>query len=192
MNPAPRLNPILLDFPAEHSTTRLLIRAPKPGDGAVINAAIHASHAELKPWMPWAQTLPAVEETELLVRRKCAQFILREDLWFLLFTRDTGTLVGMSGLHRMDWNVPRFEIGYWASTPHAGRGYVTEAVRGIAEFARDHLRARRLEIRCDARNSRSIRVAERAGFTLEGVQSQDAADVVSGEPRNSHTYVRIY
>lgn len=192
MNPAARTSPILLDFPAEFSTGRLLIRAPRPGDGTAINAAIHASHAELRSWMPWAQALPSPAETEVLVRRKCAEFILREDLWLILFVRDTGTLVGMSGLHRMDWRVPRFEIGYWAHTAHSGRGYITEAVRGVADFAREHLHARRLEIRCDARNTRSSRVAERAGFTLEGVQQHDACDAATGEPRNSHTYVRIF
>ena len=32
------------------------------------------------------------------------------------------------GLHRIDWAVPKFEIGYWARTSHAGRGYITEDV----------------------------------------------------------------
>ena len=86
----------------------------------------------------------------------------------LLFLKGTGTLVGSSGLHRIDWEVPKFEIGYWCRTGFTGRGYVTEAVRGISAFAFDVLGARRVEIRCDSRNLPSARGAERAGFRLEG------------------------
>lgn len=85
-----------------------------------------------------------------------------------LFLKGTDTLVGSSGLHRIDWPVPRFEIGYWCRTSFSGQGYVTEAVRGIADFAFDHLDARRVEIRCNPQNHRSAHVAEYAGFRLEG------------------------
>jgi RimJ/RimL family protein N-acetyltransferase len=64
--------------------------------------------------------------------------------------------------------VPSFEIGYWCRTRFEGRGYITEAVRAISRFAFNELGARRLEIRCDARNERSARVAQRAGYQLEG------------------------
>ena len=45
---------------------------------------------------------------------------------------------------------------------------MTEAVRLITTYAFDELAARRVEIRCDARNIRSARVARRCGFELEG------------------------
>jgi RimJ/RimL family protein N-acetyltransferase len=84
-----------------------------------------------------------------------------------LYLKGTETLVGISGLQGIDWEVPRFEIGYWCRTRFTGRGYITEAVRGITSFALETLGARRVEIRCDARNLPSARVAERAGFRLE-------------------------
>jgi RimJ/RimL family protein N-acetyltransferase len=86
----------------------------------------------------------------------------------LLFLKGTNTLVGSSGLHRMDWSEPKFEIGYWCRTRFTGNGYVTEPVRGITTFAFEHLGARHVAIRCDALNRKSARVAERAGYTLEG------------------------
>ena len=75
--------------------------------------------------------------------------------------------MGSSGLQGIDWEVPRFEIGYWCRTRFTGRGYISEAVRGITAFAFESLEARRVEIRCDARNLPSARVAERAGFRLD-------------------------
>lgn len=75
-----------------------------------------------------------------------------------LFLKETGALVGGSGLHRIDWSVPKFEIGYWCRTRFAGHGYITEAVRGLGAFAFDQLGTRRVEILCDSRNHRSVRV----------------------------------
>jgi RimJ/RimL family protein N-acetyltransferase len=49
-----------------------------------------------------------------------------------------------------------------------GHGYATESTRLLANFALSCLHARRVTLRCDARNDASRRVAERAGFILEG------------------------
>jgi RimJ/RimL family protein N-acetyltransferase len=67
-----------------------------------------------------------------------------------------------------DWEVPKFEIGYWARTSQTGHGYITEAVNGVVRLAIDTLGANRLEIRCDTKNDRSAAVAKRVGFVLEG------------------------
>lgn len=160
--------PILREFPDSFETERLLIRAPRPGDGPEVNAATLDSWEALNRWMPWAQVPETVEQAEERLRRAHCNFLQRTDLMLLLFQKGTETLVGSSGLHRMDWRVPRFEIGYWCRTRFEGQGYITEAVRGISRFAFDALGAQRVEIRCDSMNVRSRRVAERAGYQLEG------------------------
>jgi ribosomal-protein-serine acetyltransferase len=161
------MKPILLDFPDSFETERLTIRSPMPGDGVELQAAVAETIDDLRLWMEWADRVPTVEEEEELVRAAHIRFLQREDLWLFLFLRGTHTFVGSSGLHPVDWDVPRFEIGYWARRRFAGQGYITEAVHGITRFAFDTLGARRVEIHCDARNVRSQRVAERAGYGLE-------------------------
>ncbi len=161
------MNPILLDFPDSFETERLTIRSPLPGDGLELQTAVAESLDDLRPWVSWADHVPIVEEDEELVRRGRARFLMREDLWLLLFLKGTHTLVGGSGMHNINWRVPRFEVGYWVRQRFAGQGYIAEAVRGITRFAFETLGARRVEIRCDARNARSQRVARRAGYTLE-------------------------
>ncbi len=123
-----------------------------------------------------------------------ARFALREDLALFIFERGAegaeGTLIGGTGLHRIAWDVPRFEIGYWRRSGWEGRGLIVEAVRALARVAFEVLSARRVEIRMDARNERSVRVAERAGFTFEGVLRQDALDV-AGHGRDTRVYSRV-
>ncbi|NWG15214.1 MAG: GNAT family N-acetyltransferase [Chloroflexi bacterium] len=161
-------NPILLDFPDHFETERLLIRAPRPGDGPAMNTAVLESLDHLRPWMPWAHPPPTVADSETYCRRMAARFILREDLALVLFRRSDGLFVGGSGLHHINWSLPAFEIGYWVRASLEGQGYITEAVAGITRFAFDTLQAQRVEIRCDARNLRSAAVARRAGYTQEG------------------------
>jgi RimJ/RimL family protein N-acetyltransferase len=175
--------PILRDVPEEFETSRLLIRAPRPGDGAEVNAAVVETFQSLHLWMPWARECPSVDDTETFVRQACSKWVTREDFMLLLFLKGTETLVGASGLHPKNWAVPRFEIGYWCRARFEGQGYVSEAVRGITTFGFETFGARRIEIRCDARNTRSRRVAERNGYQLEG--ELRCADVgQDGSPRN--------
>jgi len=182
--------PILLDFPDTFETERLIIRAPKAGDGQAINDAVRESQDHLKPWMPWAVKLQTPEESEELVRRGAMRWILREDLWMLLFRKSDGLYVGGSGLHRIDWSVPAFEIGYWVRKSLEGQGYISEAVAGITQFAFGVIGAERIEIRCDTRNGRSASVAQRAGYTLEGTLRHNAW-ANDGTLRDTHVFGMI-
>jgi RimJ/RimL family protein N-acetyltransferase len=182
---------ILREFPHGFDTERLTIRCPLPGDGSALNAAVLESLPELRPWMPWAQKAPSLEESEANVREAYLQFLARKDLRLHLFLKGTGAFVGCSGLHRIDWSVPKFEIGYWVRTSLAGQGYITEAVARITEFAFDDLGARRVEIRCDARNQRSAAVPRRLDFVHEGTLHCDERNPTNGELRDTLIFARV-
>jgi RimJ/RimL family protein N-acetyltransferase len=188
------MDPLLIEVPERIETARLVLRTPRRGDGPLVNAAVCASIAELAPWMPWAARTPTVEESEATCRRQQAKYLLREDFALLILERRAdggeGELLGGTGLHRIDWAIGRFEIGYWRRSGREGRGIVTEAVRAVARMAFDTLGARRVEIRMDDANVRSWKVAERAGFTLEAVLRFDSA-TPRGEPRSTRVYARV-
>ncbi|MBM7703574.1 GNAT family N-acetyltransferase [Metabacillus iocasae] len=185
------MNPLLLDFSTEFETDKLLIRMPKPGDEYAVFEAVNESHADLKEWLIFAQKEQTLEDITLDIRKAQIAFLNREDLRFLVFLKETGELVGSSGLHRIDWSIPRFEIGYWINSRFSGKGYMTEAAKGITDFAIRELNARRIEIRCDSRNVKSQGVAERLGFTLEGILRQNGKCVKTGELIDTCVYSQI-
>ncbi|KAA0550352.1 GNAT family N-acetyltransferase [Bacillus sp. BGMRC 2118] len=185
------MNPIMLDFPTEFTTDRLLIRLPLPGDGKAVHEAIVASKNELKDWLPFAQKDQTEEETEINIRESHVEFLKREDLRLLVFHKETGEFIASSGLHRINWKIRKFEIGYWIDTRHSGKGYMTEAVQGITEFAFKELEARRVEIRCDTKNSKSRAVAERLGFDLEGILRYDSFDMTGTVLRDTCIFAKI-
>jgi RimJ/RimL family protein N-acetyltransferase len=60
-------------------------------------------------------------------------------------------------------------VGYWLSPAARGRGAAAQAVRLLARWAFAELRLARLELTCGPDNEASQRVAERCGFTREGL-----------------------
>ena len=79
----------------------------------------------------------------------------------------TGRVIGSIGL---TWGETHdvAEIGYWARADVRGRGVMTRALRLLAAHALG-TGAERVQLRADVLNVPSRRVAEKAGFTLEGV-----------------------
>lgn len=177
-------------IPESFETERLLIRKPALEDAPEVNNAVTESLDRLKIWMPWAKTAPTLKETTEQTQRAITQWDDRTDMQMRLFLKDTKTMIGSSGLHRIDWSVPRFEIGYWIRTGFEGKGYVTEAVNGITQFAFDVLHANRVEIKMDDRNRRSWRVAEQCGFELEGILRNDKIGI-DGSLRDTRVYSKI-
>lgn len=57
--------------------------------------------------------------------------------WFAVVHRADGTFVGDVVLQPAPWGPDDIEIGWHVAAAHQGRGYATEAARGLLEFARD-------------------------------------------------------
>ena len=186
-----RISSQIPNFPEVFESERLIIRAPELGDGVDVWNAICNSQPTLQKWLPFAQQSPELEDTIGNLRQAIADFTIRKDLRLHLYLKDSGEFVGSSGLHRIDWSIPKFEIGYWIDTKFAGQGYMTEAVGRITQFAFEDLGARRVEIRCDEENSKSRALAERLEFTLEGTLKQDSLGPDDNGLRNTCIYAKI-
>ncbi|RMG99954.1 MAG: N-acetyltransferase [Chloroflexi bacterium] len=185
------MQPILREVPFSFETERLLIRGPLPGDGAVVRTAVLESLNELRAWMPWAVNIPDETGYEAIIREKYLDYLARRDLMMLLWLKGTDTLIGGSGLHKIDWRVPKFEIGYWVRTAYTGNGYITEAVKGITKLAFDVLGAKRVEIRCDSLNERSAAVARRAGYPLEATLRHHDRHHLTGNLRDTLIFALV-
>ena len=82
---------------------------------------------------------------------------------------DDNVVLGGASLNNVNLEQGRAAIGYWLA-PHArGRGVATHAVRLISRWAFDELHLARLDLTCGPDNRASLGVAERCGFTREGV-----------------------
>ena len=170
-------NPLLLELPDELDTPNLTLKLPRAGFGAVMFESIRASSNELERWQAWAQSPPTLEECELECHTEIARIAARTAVIYHLFTLEDAVFVGEIGFSVMDWSVRKFELRFWLDSRFTGRGLMTEAAQALTDFAFESLEARRIFMLCDTGNKAARRVAEKCGFTLEGILKNSALDV---------------
>jgi [ribosomal protein S5]-alanine N-acetyltransferase len=78
-------------------------------------------------------------------------------------------VLGALGLSNFDWPDLKAEIGYWVVAEARRRGIGARATRLLAVWAIGTLGLERVELLANPENEASQRLAERAGFTREGM-----------------------
>lgn len=128
------------------------------------------SRAFLSPWEPaWRDD--ELEKSSFRIRLRHYSEEARNGhswSWFLFRNRDNVLLGGITLGNIRRGVAQSGQIGYWCGEPHAGQGYMYDAVRLVIPFAFNELRLHRLEAACIPSNMRSVRLLEKAGFLLEG------------------------
>ncbi len=80
-----------------------------------------------------------------------------------------GRLIGVIGLHKIDWREREAELGIFIGQKEYGnRGYGTDAVRTMLRFAFRQMNLHRVTLCVFAHNRRAFRCYEKCGFQLEG------------------------
>ena len=181
----------LLPISEQIETERMILRATRADDAPETFLAVLESFNELAPWMPWVHPEPKSAGSEAFNQEAQFKWVSREMLDFQWVDKVSGALIGKGGFHTINWEIPKFEIGYWVRTSMGGRGYCTEAVNALVAFSKQQLGAKRLEICSDPRNEKSRRVAERCGFALEGILRRNMRDPYGGL-RDSCMFARVF
>lgn len=97
----------------------------------------------------------------------------RDPLFYAVIDLVSGRALGLFSYLRITAQDGSIEIGHVAfGAPMQRTPGATEAVYLLARHAFDELGYRRLEWKCDAANARSMRAAERFGFSHEGLFRQ--------------------
>ncbi len=152
-------------------------------------AALEASRPDLRGFLPWSH-LPITRLGQFeVLRRFVADYWAGRDHAMGIFS-EVGEVLGGVGLHaRVPLNPKGLEVGYWGHTIHAGKGYVTLAVKMAVALAFDHFDCDRLQVMHDEANAASRRVIEKCGFVFEGtmrnVTVRPSAELVAGGYRAS-------
>lgn len=88
---------------------------------------------------------------------------------FAVDRRSDGRLVGHVTLFGTDWTRMVTEIHYWTASWGRGHRYAAESVRTVARWALTTQDIARIALMAVVDNGASRRVAEAAGFRLEGI-----------------------
>ena len=101
-----------------------------------------------------------------------------------------GKMAGAIGIHQKE-DVYRksMELGYWLGEPYWGQGIAVRAVQEISAYAFRTFDINRLFASVFAGNEPSMRVLQKAGFTLEGIHRN--AVIKNGQMLDEHVYALL-
>jgi ribosomal-protein-serine acetyltransferase len=131
---------------------------------------IAANRAYLGEYLGWALDIQTAEDARAFIQRGLTRFAEDGLPWVGVW--QDGEMVGGLLFFPLDRRARATEIGYWLGENATGRGLMTRTARAMLGFAFEELDVNRIVLQAEAGNQRSRAVAERLGFTLEGIRRQ--------------------
>jgi len=176
--------PAPIEFPVEGLTDGVVrLRLLAEHDVAAIVAAVQ------DPEIPRYTRVPnpyGEQEARQWQRMATTGLSAGTDLPTLIVDPVDARLLGAVGLHNIDPESGRCSAGYWVAAAERGRGVAQRALRLLCEYAVRELRVHRVELWIEPENVASLRVAEAAGFTREGLLRSFMS--IAGERRDMLMY----
>lgn len=174
--------------PTSFETAQLFARRPREEDARAVFAAYASDPVATRylAWTPYTQ----VEKLAEFLRGRAAAWEKSDGHYaYLLCVRGTDAPIGSIGVF-IDGSKAMF--GYVLGREYWGRGYASEALAHLVNWADSEPRLRRAWAYCAAENPSSARVMEKAGLEREGVLRRSQVFPNLGpEPRDCVYYAKV-
>ncbi|WP_145331423.1 GNAT family N-acetyltransferase [Paenibacillus xylanexedens] len=124
----------------------------------------------LREWLLWVDKRQSPEDLDTVI-----------EIWIRNYEERNGfdagvwynqELVGMIGLHYIDWKNKATSIGYFLSESAQGKGIITTSIRKLSTYLFNELKLNRIVIQCAENNIKSRSIPEKIGFINEGTSRQ--------------------
>ncbi len=163
---------------------KLFLKLRHKEDAEAIFLLVDKHREYLRPWFPWVETTRTTEDVEKYILGEHENFEKKIGADFGIWYE--GGWIGSTGYHAISATNKKAAIGYWLAEDFTGKGIMTECVDALIRYGFKELRLNRIEIECFTTNTKSKAIAEKFGFTLEGVLRQ--SHVVNGVAADNCMY----
>ena len=124
----------------------------------------------LGEWLGWPNRITTLEAAQGFIRRGITRYEEDGLPWVGIWLNDR--LAGGILFFPIDDYIRATEIGYWLGEWATGQGLMTRSVRAMLDFVFADLQLNRVGLNAEVSNKRSRTLAERLGFTFEGIKRQ--------------------
>jgi ribosomal-protein-alanine N-acetyltransferase len=157
-------------------------------DDAPVIFETYAQDPEVTRYLVW-KPHKNLRETEQFLLACGELWRTGKDFAYAITLKENDRLIGMLGLHPMGL---KFEVGYALARPYWGKGYMTEVLRAVVNWAFAQPDIFRVQAFCDVDNIGSARVMEKAGMAREGLLRRYVLHPnISDEPRDVYLYAVV-
>ncbi len=154
-------------FP-EITTERLLLRNIEQNDASVVLAGY--SNPKIYNYISVAYHTLAEVQIQLNWYKEI--FTNRTGMWWGICLKKDGMMIGNGGFHRWQKEHKCIELGYWILPEYQRKGYASEAIFAMCQYAFRHLDIHRIEAIVEGENAGSMLLLKKAGFTNEGCRKE--------------------
>lgn len=160
--------------PESRLTRRFELRPFRKRDAEPLLDAVVASLTDLHKWLPWAHLGYNRMDATRYVRETAKAWREGRAYDFAIRRHDDADYhVGNISI----WHVSRpfrvGEIGYWVRSDETSRGVGTEVTARLVQVGFEELNLHRIVLRIAIGNRGSERIAEKLGFTREGILREE-------------------
>jgi ribosomal-protein-serine acetyltransferase len=134
----------------------------------VMTDLIVRNQRRLARWEPWAEQPASLDATRAYIRAALDDFLRGRQISTIIAVDKAKRFIGRCGV-RINPYAASGDIGYWIDADYEGRGITSRAARALISSVFDELGLTRMELRTSVDNKRSRALAERLGFSFEGV-----------------------
>lgn len=176
-----------LQPPREIRSQRLLLRKPRPGDGALVYAR-YASDPEVRRFLVFPPP-KGPEDSEAFIERCLEVWQEGSAFPFAIESLEDGRFLGMVETRMQGFKV---DMGYVIARDSWGQGFASEAARALLDWAFKQEGIHRVSAFCDVENVASARVMEKIGMQREGLLRRYLLHPnTSSEPRDVYMYAKV-
>ena len=150
----------------EMRTERLLLRPLEMSDSSA-SLDIFSDTMTLLYWSN--EPISSIEEAESLIRQDIEWSASDNCICLGVALADSNLIIGKVTLFQLSEQNRRAEIGYVLDRRHWNKGYMTEALGWLLDYAFDVMKLHRLEADTDPDNLPSLALLEKFGFAQEGL-----------------------
>ncbi len=143
----------------------IYFKALSTDDAQVIHS--YASDPEVSRFIGWP-LMKTLDETRSYIEEMLRREAADTHLYASVALKSTGEIIGTAMIFNFNRAANHAEIGYVFHKKHWGKGYGSETVALMDNFAFDVLKLHKLHARVVHANIGSARVLEKNGFKLEG------------------------
>lgn len=170
--------------PERIETARLILRPPHPDDAPAIFAK-WTRDPEVTRFLVW-RPHERVEQSQTFIQSCLEAWEKDARFPYMITLKENGAVIGMIE-PRIDGS--EIELGYLLARAEWGRGYMTEAVRAVIDWAFTQPAIYRVCAVTDVENDASRRVMEKAGMQYEGIlRKYSLHPNLSDVPRDCYVY----
>lgn len=159
-------------------TKRLQLYPLDATDTRELWSAVESSRPHLEPWLPWVPFNTDLDSSGRYAEASAADWDASRATRFSIRDRASRRFLGVIGLESFAHLHESVELGYWLRVDSWGKGLMTEAGKGVLEWAFSSVNAHRVRVAAATDNHPSLHVIGRLGFRFEGIARQ--AERVNG------------